>query len=102
MKSLLKKIKFKYVIPISILILFLGYIIGTPIGALRFALFRYGYFQNSINLQISNKPYKISLDKNEKVYTLVNPPYSNETETKLQNWIVLKYGPIYIGTYGGW
>ena len=96
------KRKLKRLTPTILLIIVLGYFFLTPIGALRLAVAIYGYPVKSITLQISDKPYGKSVEDNQKMYTLINPPYEESTESELKNWIVTRYGIFYFGNYHGW
>ncbi|MBO3446509.1 MULTISPECIES: hypothetical protein [Clostridia] len=84
-----------------IIILTIVYVIGTPTGALRFAIARTGNPITAVNLKISDKPYKKKIGKNQMIYTLINPPVEKSTYSELKNWIITKYGLIYWGNFYG-
>lgn len=106
MKSLFKKIKFKYVIPISILILLLGYIIGTPIGALRFAFVSRGFIQTAMmpKSEIEKSVYR-NKEEDNKMYQKIlymlydNAPYDSEGN-ECYKWTVTRVGIFYYGLRG--
>lgn len=98
------KKKLRYIVPIFIIVSILIYLFTTPIGSLRFTVLRYGYPINAINLKFSTDTYKTPIDikKNQTIYTIINPPVEEATQSQLENWIISKYGPFYWGEYYGW
>ncbi|MGL5651715.1 MAG: hypothetical protein ACRDDE_08160 [Paraclostridium sp.] len=96
--------KVKYITVIFIILGLLLYLLGTPKGALRLALLRYGYPQNALHLSMTTDSYKTPADigKNQTIYTIINPPVEKDTQSPLENWIISKYGPFYWGEYYGW
>lgn len=98
------KKKFKYIIPVVIILCMLVYLLLTPTGALRFAVLRNGYVVNAANLKLSKDPCKMPVDMeiNQTIYTIINPPFEENTQTPLENWVISKYGPFYWGEYYGW
>ncbi|MGL5652313.1 MAG: hypothetical protein ACRDDE_11180 [Paraclostridium sp.] len=55
-------------------------------------------------MSVSIASYKQPNDikKNQTMYTINNPPFESSTQTSLENWIISKYGPLYIGEYFGY
>lgn len=96
------KRKLAWIIPITILITLIAYLFLTPVGALRFAIAKEGYPIKAITLQLSNEPYQGRVKDNEEMYTILNPPRENATDSDLANWIVTKKGIFYFGSYYGW
>ncbi|WP_042274366.1 hypothetical protein [Faecalimicrobium dakarense] len=94
------KIKSENMISI-IIMLIIVYVIGTPIGALRFAIARTGNLITAITLKISDKPHNAKIGESQMVYTLINPPVEKATQGELKKWIVTKYGLIYWGNFYG-
>lgn len=99
----MKKI-FKYNVPILLILATLLYLFCTPIGSLRLAVLKHGYPINALNMSVSIASYKRPNDitKNQTIYTINNPPLESSTNTPLENWIISKYGPLYIGEYFGY
>ena len=96
------KKKLIYVITAVIILILSTYIFATPKGALRFAIFRLGYPVTSINMKLSDTPYKTDIRSNEKIYSLANPPTAKATQSELVNWIVSKHSIFYWAEYYGW
>lgn len=86
----------------TIILIIIGYLVMTPMGALRLALLRTGFPIKAITLQVSDHPYEVNVQSNEKIYTLKNPPTEEATQGVLENWIVSKHGIFYVGEYFGW
>ena len=96
------KRKLTWFILISILIVLFAYLFLTPVGALSFAVAKEGYLIKAVTLQLSDKPYQVSIEHNETMYTILNPPHENSTDSDLYNWVVIKKGIFYYGSYYGW
>lgn len=96
------KKKLTWIIPIAILAILVIYLFLTPVGALRFAVVKEGYPIKAVTLRISNEPYQGSIKDNEIMYTILNPPHENTTDSDLVNWVVAKRGVFYFGSYYGW
>ncbi|EQK44053.1 hypothetical protein C672_0581 [[Clostridium] bifermentans ATCC 638] len=94
----------KYSISIMLFLATLLYLFCTPIGSLRLAVLKHGYPINALNMSVSIASYKQPNDikKNQTMYTINNPPIESSTQTSLENWIISKYGPLYIGEYFGY
>lgn len=88
----------------SIILGALIYLFATPTGALRFAVLRCGYPLNAVHISISTNSYKTpdDIEKNQTIYTIINPPIEEATQSPLENWLISKYGPFYFGEYYGW
>ncbi len=78
------------------------YITMTPEGALRFKLLTSGYPIKAVTMRLREKAYPMSLDFNQKGYTLENPPTEKDTQAELYNWVVTKHGIFYTAKYYGW
>ena len=92
-----------------VLVLLLGYLFCTPMGALRGAVARTGYPVSACTLQARKAEAKdvglIALDVplHAVVYKIEkNVPYEEATDAKLENWIVYRFGCFYFGKYYGW
>lgn len=90
-----------YITGIIALVIML-YILMTPVGALRFAIFRTGYPVSAFTMKLSDNPYKTDIKSNEEIYTLINAPIEEATQGVLENWIVSKHSIFYFGEYYGW
>lgn len=90
------------------LILLIGYMVFTPIGALRTAVFLWSPV-DAIFLQAKEATAsevglsKLDNPKNTTIYRIVsNVPYAKATDTDMYNWIVTRYGVFYVAKYYGW
>lgn len=97
----LKK-KFAWIIPITIIVILVSYLFLTTMGALRLAVTKEGYPINAFTLRLSDKTFQGSIEDNQTMYTIQNPPHENPTNSDLVNWVVVKKGVIYFGSYYGW
>lgn len=112
----MKKIKNKIAIPIVLVLVLLAYIFLTPIGALRFAVFRHAFkpyettlkgrtdlILFSVTLKVDPKnctrPPKALREGDQTIYNLKDFPFEPLTETPRDSWIVSKYGIFYWGDY---
>ncbi|WP_270942377.1 hypothetical protein [Romboutsia lituseburensis] len=95
------KNKFKYIIPLFIVGGILFYVFFTQVGALRFAVLRYGYLNSAINLKVDYSSCRDPIDKvgNQIVYTIFNYPVEERTQTPLDSWIISRYGIFYWSEY---
>lgn len=96
------KAKMKRLIPVTLLIIVLGYLFLTPVGALRLAVASTGHPIKAVSLQISDEPYDGFIENNQEMYTLIDPPYEKATGGYLENWVVTRYFIFYLGEYYGW
>lgn len=91
--------KLKYIMPIAIILRICIYISTSPIGAIRLAVLEFGYPKSAITLKLSDEPCRppIEIDRigDEKVYTIINYPIEERTQTPFESWVVFKYGPFY-------
>lgn len=112
----MKKIKYKIAIPIVLVLGLLLYIFLTPIGALRFAVFRQAFPQYettlkgrlelllfSVTLNVDSKscsrPPEALREGDQMVYDLTDFPFEPLTDMPWDSWIVSKYGIFYWGDY---
>lgn len=111
-----KKIKYKIAIPTIIVLVLLSYIFLTPIGALRFAVFRQAFTsyettlkgrQNllllSITLKVDYKscrrPPEAVIEGDQTVYDLIDYPFEPLTQMPWDSWVITKHGIFYWGDY---
>ncbi len=85
-----------------IIVIILGYFTMTPTGSLRAAVLLSGHPVSACTLKISDEPYEASVEDNQTIYSLENPPVEEATDSELVNWVVTKYGPFYFAEYFGW
>ncbi|WP_434799548.1 hypothetical protein [Terrisporobacter vanillatitrophus] len=105
-----KKTKYKIAIPIIIVLGLLSYIFLTPIGALRFAVFRMGVAAKekdllllSITLKIDYKscrrPPEGAIEGDQTVYDLIDYPVEPLTQMPWDSWVITRQGIFYWGEY---
>ena len=104
----MRNMKKKYVLW-AVLLLLLGYVFCTPMGALRGAVARTGYPVSAITLQAREAMAAdvglVALDnpENPVIYKIeTNIPHEQATDAYLENWIVYRYGCFYFAKYYGW
>lgn len=111
-----KKMKYKVVIPVVIVAGLLSYIFLTPIGALRFAVFRQAFTSHettlkgrqdllllSITLKVDYKscrrPPEAVIEGDQTVYDLIDYPFEPLTQMPWDSWVITKHGIFYWGDY---
>lgn len=111
-----KKTKYKIVIPIVLVGGLLFYIFLTPIGALRFAVFRQAFTSHettlkgredllllSINLKVDyescRRPPEAVIEGDQTVYELKDYPLEPLTLMPWDSWVITKHGIFYWGDY---
>ena len=105
-----KKIKYKIAIPTIIVLGLLSYIFLTPIGALRFAVFRMGVAAKEGNLILLSTTLKVDyescrrppegvIEGDQTVYDLIDYPVAPLTQAPLDSWVITKHGIFYWGEY---
>ena len=109
-----KKIKYKIAIPTVIVLVLLSYIFLTPIGALRFAVFREAFTSYettlkgredlllatiTLDVDYSNdcRPSPIDKEGNKMLYYIKDAPVEPLTQTPWDMWEISKYGIFYWG-----
>lgn len=97
-----KKVKWKKIASLALILLGISYFILTPIGSLRMALLMNGHPITACTLELEENTYGISAKENQIGYSLKNPPVEAETDAELVNWIVTRYGVFYLAKYYGW
>jgi len=111
-----KKTKYKIAIPIVLVVGLLFYIFLTPVGALRFAVFRQAFTSHettlkgredllllTINLKVDYsdncRPSPIDKDENRMLYYIKDAPAEPLTQTPWDMWEISKKGIFYWGEY---
>ena len=81
----------------------LGYGLFTPTGALRLSVACSGHPLSALLVQINPPSYAFAAE-GQIGYTLVGShvPYEAPTDSHLENWVVTRHGPIYVGEYYGY
>jgi len=95
------KNKIKFFVSLFLMVGLLIYIFMTPKGALRLGIAMSGHPVKAVTSTITNKPYDFYSKKNQIGYSLKNPPYNKDTDSKLINWNVTRYGIFYVAEYFG-
>ncbi|MGQ4665109.1 hypothetical protein AB3Z07_12005 [Metabacillus halosaccharovorans] len=94
-------------IPLTVLIIIIFILHSTPHMSLRTYVFFTGYPIQAITSGIVDDKYHNEMDKKEyeklnaKAYTLTDPPVEKQTQGVLSNYLVRKYGIIYITDFLG-
>lgn len=74
----------------------------TPTGALRLAILGTGHPISALVPMISDNTYKGDIKENQILYTIENAPIEKATQASLKNWVITRYGFIYIGKHYGY
>ena len=85
-------------VPILILVM---YIFMLPDGAVRFAILRSGHPLSAFQTGIVEAPYSQELEDGQIGYVLTQPPYDRDKGVEMRNWVVNRYGMIYVAEYNG-
>ncbi|MCC3868272.1 hypothetical protein [Terrisporobacter mayombei] len=111
-----KKIKYKIAIPTVIVLVLLSYIFLTPIGTLRFAVFRQAFTSYettlkgrvdllylTINLNVDYescwRPPEAVIEGDQTVYDLIDYPFEPLTQMPRDSWVITKHDIFYWGEY---
>ncbi|KIR01814.1 hypothetical protein P261_00628 [Lachnospiraceae bacterium TWA4] len=100
----MKKKRTKKMIIVAIIVLVLGYLTITPMGALRLSVAMTGITVgdpiHGFIVKIDNDDSYFEVKENQVVYRLENPPIESGTG-ELTNWLVTKHGIFYTAEYYG-
>ena len=94
-------------LPLIALLIVIYILHSTPHMSLRTYVFFSGYPIQAFSSGIIDDTYHNEVDKdvyekmNATAYTLTNPPVEKQTQGVLSNYLVRKYGIIYITDYLG-
>lgn len=104
MKKLLAKKEVIFLVAIAAIFIILH---STPSMALRTQVLFMGYPKSALTTKIVDDKYHNEMDHikfaelNAKAYTLTKPPIEKATQGELRNFLVRKYGFIYLAEYYG-
>lgn len=75
------------------------YVLMLPEGAVRFAILRSGHPLAALTIQMTSEEYPNELEDGQIGYTLTDAPYDRNEGRTMKNWLVYRYGMIYVGEY---
>lgn len=107
MKTIKKLFLKKEVILLIVVAVIFLLLHSTPNTALRTKVFFMGYPKAALTSAIIDDEYHNEVDKdkfvelNAKAYTLTKPPMEKATQGELRNYIVRKFGILYLADYYG-
>ncbi len=87
---------------VLLVVLCIAYCAMTPLGALRLRILLSGYPMAALKPELLPVPHRMYLEQGQIGYSLGNPPFEEDTQAQLVNWVVTKHGLFYSARYYGW
>lgn len=78
------------------------YLFCVPSGAVRFAVAVSGHPLKALTCTVESGFVHSTPDAGVLAFHVENPPVERETASKLRNWAVRPFGPVYIAEYWGY